>query len=221
MTISWSRPLGRGGLPGAVISSAYGMRSGIALLMCFALHSPSGCSRAENQRNPNPTPVPIACVAPHFFEKYRGAGLATSARTDEIRIELPVDLHSADCGAPDSYGHRMTLRLTLGAESGRCRIRSAVADAHPYGDTAESGLEPWRDAFVPVNDPNLADSTLERIELRDSNTHHALLLMPGAYYFYENVAPAAQLKPELQPEAVTDCCYGYTSSAFSGLPTHE
>lgn len=45
--------------------------------------------------------------------------------------------------------------------------------------------------------------------------------MPGAYYFYENVAPAAQLKPELQPEAVTDCCYGYTSSAFSGLPTHE
>lgn len=153
MTISWSRPLGRGGLPGAVISSAYGMRSGIALLMCFALHSPSGCSRAENQRNPNPTPVPIACVAPHFFEKYRGAGLATSARTDEIRIEPPVDLHSADCGAPDSYGHRMTLRLTLGAESGRCRIRSAVADAHPYGDTAESGLEPWRDAFVPVNDP--------------------------------------------------------------------
>jgi hypothetical protein len=148
-------------------------------------------------------------------------GLATSVPNDALRIELPVDLHSADCGVPDEYGHRMTLLLKLDTVSGKCSIRSAIADGRPFGEPAESIAMPWRDAFVPVNDPNLADVTLGKIELRDPDTQHALLLMPAIYYFYEHVGPTAQLKPELEPETATDCCYGYTSSTFSQPPSDE
>ena len=181
----------------------------LAIALLFA------CSRGERRGESSRAMVPSTCTNLPFFQKYRRLALATSARDEEIRIELPVDVHSADCSVPDDYGHRMTLLLTLNAVAGKCSIRSATADGRPFGGPAGSSSMPWHDTYLPVNDPNLADTALGRVELRDLNTRHALLLMPRAYYFYEDVGPTSQLLPALEPEAATDCCYGYTSAAFS------
>lgn len=169
-----------------------------------------GCSRLEHRAQEAQTQ---SCAKLEFFEEYERMGLAKRSSSGALRLELPFDLHEASCAAPDSYGHRTTLLVELISGANECRIRSATGDSQAFGeDVGENG--PWRDAFMAIDDPNLADHALQQIELRDARTRHALLLLRRSYWFYEHVAPGSPLKPEQEPEGASDCCYGYTSSAF-------
>jgi len=170
------------------------------------------------QPAPDPSPAPAAeCASSRFFALYARGELVRASGPASLVLDVPVNLHSADCGAPDCYGHGMTLTLELRRVGKRCEIVSAKASAVPFnecGIPADEMPRPWTNRFVVKGTPNLADHRLARIELRDSKRHEALLLLPNSYYFYENVKPSSRLRPELEPEDAKGCCYGYTNSAF-------
>jgi hypothetical protein len=128
---------------------------------------------------------------------------------DALLLDVPIDIHSADCGAPDSYGHTMTLVLRFAP--GTCKIEYAVGEGRPYNDLGPVPA-PWRNTFTTTE---ALDATSQRIELRDAQHQHALLLLPDVYYFYEHVPSGAPLKPELEPENAKGCCYGYMNSKFN------
>lgn len=154
-----------------------------------------------------------ACAKVPLLRIYELNGAVQSPQPDQIAIDVQIDLHSADCGAPDCYGHEMQLVLEVADVSGKCVIRSARGTGKPFGCDTGQAQESWIDSFVVTGSPDLASSKLRRVELRDAKQGHALVLLPDIYYFYENAGPKATLKPELEGEDAHGCCYGYTSSA--------
>ena len=181
----------------------------------------AGCSRETPRARSSPPAATARCGALPILREYERRGLMRRSAPDELRLELPIDLHSADCGAPDGYGHSLTLVLRLRRDPENCSVQSAEADSNPFGSPGGPTVSPWHDSFTVTGKPNLSNASLPLIELRDRNTRHALLLLPNAYYFYEDVPDGGNLKPELEPEGATDCCYGYSSSQFNSWKTGE
>ena len=160
------------------------------------------------------------CASSRFFTLYTREKVIQSSDETSLVLDVPVDLHEADCGAPDCYGHSMTLTLKLRRVGKRCEIESATASAVPFSNCGaqqnQEGLQPWTNDFVVKGTPDLSDDHLTQIELRDFGRSEALLLLPHGYYFYENASVSSKLHPKLWSvdlDDPKDCCYGYTSSA--------
>ena len=103
--------------------------------------------------------------------------------------------------------------LRTAADRGRCLVRSARAASAPFDDCGGPNRQPRKNAFVVVGSPDVGDAGLTRLELRDTAQKHTLLLLRDAFYFYEGVTANDALRPELEPDEATGCCYGFTSSA--------
>ncbi|HVJ18873.1 MAG TPA: hypothetical protein VM686_25810 [Polyangiaceae bacterium] len=154
---------------------------------------------------------PSACDELPLFRVYEEHGASHRRSAHRLELDLPVDLHSLDCGAPDSYGHEMTLTLVLGSVADRCVIEEAFAVGKAYGPPGfPSGS--WKNTFTVTGAPDLASADLQQVELRDPTRREALLLLGTSYYFYAGVVDGGRLKPELIPEEASDCCYGFTSA---------
>ena len=175
------------------------------------------------------SPSVVGCTSSGFFTAYAREGLVRASSESLLVLDVPVDVHSADCGAPDCYGHSMTLTLELRHIGERCEIVSAKASASPFnnceGHFPEPVSHPWTNDFAVKDAPDLLDDGLERVELRDARRREALLLLPDGYYFYEDVEASSQLRPKLDPveaevdsAAIDNCCYGYSSSASQRWP---
>jgi hypothetical protein len=158
--------------------------------------------------------VPRACGALPFFDLYEENGALTRPTERTLAVHLPIDLHQLDCLAPDCFGHDMLLTLTLGEESGRCVIVLAQATSTPFDGCRDpnqvSKGAVWQNSFSAEGQFDLADRTLERIELRDRARGHALVLLSTTYFFYENVTPGKPLLPRLVDFERPECCGGYT-----------
>jgi hypothetical protein len=160
-----------------------------------------------------------ACDALTIFELYEKNGAVVRRSAAELALHLPIDLHQADCGAPDCFGHDMWLSLRLGEEAGRCVILEAEASSTPFdscgGPTQDPKPAPWRNSFVSAGRPDLADPALDRIELRDEARGHALVLLDDNYLFYEKVTREKNLLPKLVDFESSECCGGWAYSKTS------
>lgn len=178
------------------------------------------------------SPSVEGCLRSQYFTAYAQEGLVRAADKSSLVLNVPVDVHSADCGAPDCYGHNMTLTLELRQIGERCEIVSARASATPFngceGHFPGSVSQPWTNDFAVKGAPDLLDDRLVRVELRDIGRREALLLLRDGYYFYENVEEFSTLRPELDPAElesdptdVNNCCYGYSSAASQRWPREQ
>jgi len=169
------------------------------------------------------------CKKSGYFTAYARGGLLLSSDESSLVLDVPVDVHSQDCGAPDCYGHSMTLTLKLHQVGERCEIVSATASASPFnqceGHFPEPVARPWNNEFAVKGAPDLLDDDLARIELLDAKRREALLLLRDGYYFYEAVDASSKLRPELDPadddldpSDPNNCCFGYSSSASRKWP---
>jgi len=177
----------------------------------------------------NPSPSVAECKKARYFSAYAREGSVLASDDSSLVLDVPVDVHSQDCGAPDCYGHSMTLTLKLRQIGERCEIVSATASASPFnvceGYFPEPVALPWNNDFAVKGAPDLLDDDLERIELLDAKRREALLLLRDGYYFYEDVDASSKLHPdldpvddELDPSDPKYCCYGYSSSASRRWP---
>jgi hypothetical protein len=157
-------------------------------------------------------PAPDACGHLPFFNVYEQARALRRGDGATLVLDVDIDLHGADCGAPDGYGHDMELTLWLEPREGRCEILAADASASGWGFWGEALPPTWVNTFAVQGKPNLGDKELARIELRDEAKQQALVLLPENYYFFEDVPRGAALHPRLMGEEDTGCCYGYTSA---------
>ncbi len=181
----------------------------------------SGAVHAQSPPARDSTPSSEAgCASSEYFIAYAREGLVRASSESSFVLDVPVDVHSADCGAPDCYGHSMTLMLELRHVGERCEIVSAKASATPFNSCDRfpgQVSHPWTNDFAVKDAPDILDDHLMRVELRDVQRREALLLLPDGYYFYENVDESSKLRPELDPVKdfadVDNCCYGYSSSA--------
>ena len=160
-----------------------------------------------------------ACDALPIFELYEKNGALERRSATEVALHLPIDLHEADCGAPDCFGHDMWLTLTLGDVAGHCVILAAEATSTPFdtcgGPASDGALALWRNSFVTEGRPDLEAPALERIELRDDARGHALVLLANNYLFYEKVTRDKKLLPRLVDAESHECCGGYVYSKTS------
>jgi len=163
-------------------------------------------------------PPPPKCVSRTFFDNYAHHGLVVASTENFLVLELPVDLHQTDCGAPDCYGHTMTLTLDLSPDAGTCMLVEARASAKTFecGGPGEQTPREWTNTFTWGKPTDLASPELERLELRDPKRREAVLLLRDGYFFFENVDARSKLIPALASDEDTECCYGYTSSASRG-----
>jgi len=175
-----------------------------------AAHSSTGAAPEEK---------PAACDALPILTLYRKNGALERRSATKVALHLPIDLHQADCGAPDCFGHDMWLTLTLGDDAGRCVILTAEATSTPFdtcgGPARDPALVPWRNSFAPEGRPDLGDPALDRIELRDAARGHALVLLGDNYLFYEKVTREKKLLPRLLDAESRECCGGYAYSKTS------
>lgn len=137
-------------------------------------------SVAVEVEQPAVTPEPAvrsdSCQNLPFFIVYRQGKAVLKESDTEVQLDVGVNLHSADCGAPDGYGHHMTLTLGLKAKGDRCSITSATANGEEWGYEGSRASEKWTNDFTVKGDPNLADPGLKEIELRDPSRKEALML---------------------------------------------
>jgi len=162
-----------------------------------------------------PPPPKLECVSRTFFDNYARHGLVVASTESFLVLELPVDLHQTDCGAPDCYGHTMMLTLDLSRDAAACKLVKASASGNTFGPGEETPRE-WTNTFTWAKPIDLASPELERVELRDPKRREAVLLLRNGYFFFENVDARSKLIPALASDEDTDCCYGYTSSAHRG-----
>jgi hypothetical protein len=181
--------------------------------------TPSRSAATPNAETAAPSNAePHACSKLPFFDLYEKHGVLTRPAERTLAVQLRIDMHQIDCLAPDCFGHDMLLTLALGEESGRCIIATAEATSTPFDGCRDpehvTKGTAWQNSFNVVGRPDLADRTLDRVELRDAARGHALMLLSETYFFYENVAPEKKLLPRIvDVEHPEECCGGYTSRA--------
>jgi len=158
-----------------------------------------------------------ACSELPFLRVYERAGALKQRDGGAIVLDLPVNVHSADCGAPDCWGHEMELTLRLGAKQGRCEVVAAIGSARPFnecGVTMDGPTSPWTNTFSALGAADLAAPNFARLHLHDAARNEALVLLPSEYFFYVHVTATTPLKHELEGEQVAPgFTYGYSSSA--------
>ena len=197
---------------------------GLCVCQVLGIASMSAVWASESQ-----APPVAGCTKSGYFTTYAREGLVLASYESTLVLDVPVDVHSRDCGAPDCYGHSMTLTLKLRQVGEQCEIVSATASASPFNQCnsryPEPVRQPWTNDFAVKGTPDLLDDRLERIELLDAKRREALLLLRDGYYFYEDVDASSKLRAELDPvdeeldPADPDsCCYGYSSSASQRWP---
>jgi hypothetical protein len=178
-----------------------------------AASAPAPSASAEDSAS---APRSDACRHLPLFNVYQRAGVVKERTSRSIRLNLRVDLHALDCGAPDATGHDMEVTLELRSNGARCEVGAAKARSTPFvALESETPPPPWNDSFVASPPVNLADPELEALTLVDETTRHALVFLPHRYFFYEHVKPGARLEHRLAGENDRGCCFGYTGAATS------
>jgi hypothetical protein len=97
-----------------------------------------------------------ACSAPALLVRYVEFGMVARTAAGRIRLKLDANLHGIDCGAPDCYGTRLEVDLSVKAQGTRCvlggiKVRSRehieCSDA-PLGPEDRKAMTPRRRRFV-------------------------------------------------------------------------
>ncbi len=160
----------------------------------------------------NPGPMPGPCGEMPLLQAYWREGVLEFPNPMVAKLHLVIDLHFADCGAPDGYGHDVELTLALAKSKRGCGISWAASTSKSWG--TEPDEPAWRNAWRVQGGPLLTDPDLERIVLRDPAKGQALELGRIGYYFYDKVIPGARLLGRLEDEDDNPkaCCFAFTSS---------
>ncbi len=142
----------------------------------------SSCQQQQGERFPE---LP-------FFALYHQNDAARYEAPDVLQLDVQINVHELDCGAPDCYGHDMAVYMQLEEDSTGCYIAKVSSTNTTFTcegeDSLVAGIYPTN-TFYPVGNPNLRDSTLTEIILHDTVHHQALILLCGMYYFYEDSLP--------------------------------
>lgn len=159
----------------------------------------------------DPGPMPGPCGNLPLLEAYWRAGVLKFPSPMAATVHLVFNLHSADCGAPDDYGHYVDLELILAKGPNGCLISGASSVSDPWG---QPGKHAWKNKWMVHGATILTSAGLQRIVLRDASKRHALELRRYGHFFYENVIPGASLRGRLRNEEDDShqCCFGYSSS---------
>ncbi len=132
-----------------------------------------------------------------FFARWFELGVASRAG-DTLELALRFDLHAQDCGAPDSYGTDVKLRIALAGRNGGCVAKSVTLEQKRWGDWGpdESALLPQSFSLdAPISD--LANASLNEFTLTSIRHETALVLERRSAYFYEDVKPGMHLERRL------------------------
>jgi len=161
------------------------------------------------------------CQSFPLLASYEEAGALSRVSEGEVRLSLNADLHSADCGAPDCYGTDLELTLRLKAEGRRCLVEGARAKAVNYLGQGCEEFVSWvaTKSFDYVVEPpgaDLSDLNLEKLTLRDPAAGGALVVLPGNFFYFDEVTEPALLRTSLDPGGLEDsgCCWGASFAAF-------
>lgn len=159
------------------------------------------------------------CESLPLLSRYVEAGVVSRTSSTNVTLWLDADLHSADCGAPDCYGTRITLALGLREMGGRCMVNRARAVAVDYAGRGcgSYGIPTGSARFKYVADPqesDLADRSLRQLVLRDDDGGGAIVLLSDNFFYFDAVTEDGVLRTELidDVEDYDDCCWGATSA---------
>lgn len=152
-----------------------------------------------------------ACTELPLLSYYRAAGAVLEQTPTVLKLDLAIDLHSLDCGAPDATGHNLVVDLALEPVGEHCWVRSGAVRATPFGAYGEP-RKAWHDELRPDGPVDLAGANPADAVLRGVNTSHALVLTSERYWLFEEVKPGAPLHQQL-PNEEQGCCYGFTGAA--------
>lgn len=157
------------------------------------------------------TPPSYACTELPLLSYYQAAGAVLQQSPTHLKLDLLINLHASDCGAPDATGHTLVVDLALEPEGEHCWVRSGSVDATPFGLEYEP-QKAWRDELRPDGAIDLAAVDPSDAVLRAVTTPRAVVLTPLNYWLFEDVKPGAPLHPSL-PDESEDCCFGFTGAA--------
>ncbi|MEM7517244.1 MAG: hypothetical protein AAF368_10010 [Planctomycetota bacterium] len=151
-----------------------------------------------------------------LFERYRDAGVAARADDGAWVLDLTSNLHSADCGAPDGYGTRLTVHVNVEQRPGHCAVESVSIRREPFGFGASerrASLGPELITFLlDSHAVDLGDERLDELTLRSTDGGEALILHRYNFLYFDEVEPGGILRHELWTgEDDEGCCYGGTS----------
>lgn len=175
-----------------------------------------GCSQvAQAAENTGISP----CSMAPLLESYAEAGFLHWGE-DSVELKLTADLHSADCGAPDGYGTEISVMFELKEDGSSCHVMRATVttkDFMPpdYGAIDAREYEAAEFAFEPST-TDLLDAELSRLTLRNHDQRRAIVLLPGDFFYFEDVTEDGELRTTLDPgdSENTGCCWGAASAAF-------
>lgn len=154
----------------------------------------------------------FACTELPLLSYYRAAGAVKEQTPTRLKLDLRIDLHSLDCGAPDATGHNLEVDLALEPEGEHCWVRSGSVKATPFGLEYEP-WEAWHDEIRPDAPVDLAGVEPADVVLRGVSTPNAVVLTSTRYWLFEHVKPGAPLHQRLEEEGDKGCCFGFTGAA--------
>jgi hypothetical protein len=139
------------------------------------------------------------------FEKARMAGKI-------LEISLNATQHAQDCGALDSYGTEILLRLELEPTKFQCLVRDAEVvtrdwsweSAHKSGQRSEM----FRVSAWPID---LTNPSLGKLTIYSRSGDRALVILPDTFFYFEGVRPGGVLHTKLagdEDDETTSCCWG-------------
>lgn len=152
-----------------------------------------------------------ACTELPLLYYYQAAGAVLEQSPTHLKLDLLINLHAMDCGAPDATGHTLLVDLALEPEGEHCWVRGGSVKATPFGLEYEPA-KAWHDELRPDGAIDLAAGDPSNAVLRAVTTPRALMLTPDNYWLFEDVKPGAPLRPRL-PDEDESCCYGFTGAA--------
>ncbi len=141
----------------------------------------------------------------NFFREYYKTNKIVKNSDSLYYLNLTVDLHYADCGAPDCYGTELKIKLNTHVDGYKCILDSTSISTKHFFDKgctlpifeADTVEHKYRYISEEVN-LDLNDSTLPKITLRNENGPGAITLLKDKFFYYEQAKRGDSLIQRLE-----------------------
>ncbi|MFZ2268109.1 MAG: hypothetical protein WAV95_11095 [Azonexus sp.] len=158
------------------------------------------------------------CATPPFLSKYDAAGLLRPLPGGKIALELVADLHSADCGAPDCYGTKLGIVMTMRRQGAACvvgdiRVRSTDFYGKGCENPDRAGHSRLESYVTEGGRIDIANPQRKSLTLRSKNGRRAIVLLADNFFYFTEVKPGGVLHTRLPGDDDEDsCCWGSSSA---------
>lgn len=155
------------------------------------------------------------CSSPPILDVFEEAGILERPEPGRLQIEVAINRHSQDCGAPDGYGTNLILDLYLKSAGETCRLERISVHSEVFLPVEFRGTRPAArtEDFFPETPVDLSRSDLGELKVASESGSRALIFYPLSFWYFEGLEPGDELIVDLHPADNTDpCCYGATAA---------